>query len=132
MKSSFLRLLTSAAVALTITATVSFAQETSPEKKDGEKSPCCPTEAPKSEITNHCGSCGKKEEPTTAPATEPAKTEPVKSEISNHCGSCGKKDEPTTAPATEPAKTEPVKQEEAPEKKDGEKCPGCPTEAPKA
>jgi len=80
MKSSFLRLLTSAAVALTITATVSFAQETSPEKKDGEKSPCCPTEAPKSEITNHCGSCGKKEEPTTAPATEPAKTEPVKSE----------------------------------------------------
>ena len=101
MKSSFLRLLTSAAVALTITATVSFAQETSPEKKDGEKSPCCPTEAPKSEISNHCGSCGKKEEPTTAPATEPAKTEPVK-------------------------------QEECPEKKDGEKCPPAPAEAPKA
>ena len=132
MKSSFLRLLTSAAVALTITATVSFAQETSPEKKDGEKSPCCPNEAPKSEITNHCGSCGKKEEPTTAPATEPAKTEPVKSEISNHCGSCGKKDEPTTAPATEPAKTEPVKSESCPEKKDGEKCPPAPAEAPKA
>ena len=101
MKSSFLRLLTSAAVALTITATVSFAQETSPEKKDGEKSPCCPNEAPKSEITNHCGSCGKKEEPTTAPATEPAKTEPVK-------------------------------QEECPDKKDGEKCPAAPAEAPKA
>jgi hypothetical protein len=137
MKSSFLRLLTSAAVALAISATVSFAQETSPEKKDGEKSPCCPTEAPKSEIFNHCGSCGKKEEPTTAPATEPAKTEPVKTEISNHCGSCGKKDEPTTAPATEPAKTEPaktepVKQEECPEKKDGEKCPAAPSEAPKA
>ena len=105
MKSSFLRLLTSAAVALAISATVSFAQETSPEKKDGEKSPCCPTEAPKSEIFNHCGSCGKKEEPTTAPAT---------------------------APATEPAKTEPVKQEECPEKKDGEKCPAAPSEAPKA
>ena len=101
MKSSFLRLLTSAAVALAMTSVVSFAQETAPEKKDGDKSPCCPTEAPKSEI-------------------------------SNHCGSCGKKDEPTTAPATEPAKTEPVKQEEAPEKKDGEKCPGCPSEAPKA
>jgi len=101
MKSSFLRLLTSAAVALAMTSVISFAQETSPEKKDGEKCPGCPTEAPKSEI-------------------------------SNHCGSCGKKDEPTTAPATEPAKTEPVKQEEAPEKKDGEKCPGCPSEAPKA
>ena len=101
MKSSFLRLLTSAAVALAITSVLSFAQETSPEKKDGDKSPCCPTEAPKSEI-------------------------------SNHCGSCGKKDEPTTAPATEPAKTEPVKQEECPEKKDGEKCPAAPTEAPKA
>ena len=101
MKSSFLRLLTSAAVALAMTSVLSFAQETSPEKKDGDKSPCCPTEAPKSEI-------------------------------SNHCGSCGKKDEPTTAPATEPAKTEPVKQEECPEKKDGEKCPAAPTEAPKA
>jgi hypothetical protein len=132
MKSSFLRLLTSAAVALAMTSVVSFAQETSPEKKDGEKAPCCPVEAPKNEITNHCGSCGKKEEPTTEPATEPAKTEPVKSEISNHCGSCGKKDEPTTAPATEPAKTEPVKQEECPEKKEGEKCPPPPTEAPKA
>jgi len=100
MKSSFLRLLTSAAVALALTSVISFAQETAPEKKEGDK-PCCPTEAPKSQI-------------------------------SNHCGKCDKKDEPTTAPATEPAKTEPVKQEEAPEKKDGEKCPGCPTEAPKA
>ena len=131
MKSSFLRLLTCAAVALAITSVTSFAAETE-KKKEDEKSPCCPTEAPKSEITNHCGSCGKKEEPTTAPATEPAKTEPVKSEISNHCGSCGKKDEPTTAPATEPAKTEPVKQEECPDKKDGEKCPAAPAEAPKA
>lgn len=128
MKSSFLRLLTSAAVALAMTSVVSFAQETAPEKKDGEKSPCCPTEAPKSEISNHCGKCDKKDEPTT----EPAKTEPVKSEISNHCGSCGKKDEPTTAPATEPVKTEPVKQEECPDKKDGEKCPAAPSEAPKA
>jgi len=131
MKSSFLRLLTCAAVALAITSVTSFAAETE-KKKEDEKSPCCPTEAPKSEITNHCGSCGKKEEPTTAPATEPAKTEPVKSEISNHCGSCGKKDEPTTAPATEPAKTEPLKQEECPDKKDGEKCPAAPAEAPKA
>ena len=131
MKSSFLRLLTCAAVALAITSVTSFAAETE-KKKEDEKSPCCPTEAPKSEITNHCGSCGKKEEPTTAPATEPAKTEPVKSEISNHCGSCGKKDEPTTAPATEPAKTEPVKSESCPEKKDGEKCPAAPSEAPKA
>jgi len=79
MKSSFLRLLTCAAVALAITSVTSFAAETE-KKKEDEKSPCCPTEAPKSEITNHCGSCGKKEEPTTAPATEPAKTEPVKSE----------------------------------------------------
>jgi hypothetical protein len=126
MKSSFLRLLTCAAVALAITSVTSFAAETE-KKKEDEKSPCCPTEAPKSEITNHCGSCGKKEEPTTAPATEPAKTEPVKSEISNHCGSCGKKDEPTTAPATEP-----VKSESCPEKKDGEKCPPAPAEAPKA
>jgi len=136
MKSSFLRLLTTAAVALAMTSIVSFAEETSPEKKDGEKSPCCPMEAPKSQISNHCGSCGKKDEPTTEPATEPAKTEPVKSEISNHCGSCGKKDEPTTAPdttpATEPSKTEPVKSEECPEKKDGEKCPAAPSEAPKA
>jgi len=131
MKSSFLRLLTCAAVALAITSVTSFAAETE-KKKDDEKSPCCPTEAPKSEITNHCGSCGKKDEPTTAPTTEPAKTEPVKSEISNHCGSCGKKDEPTTAPATEPVKTEPAKQEECPDKKDGEKCPAAPSEAPKA
>jgi len=100
MKSSFLRLLTCAAVALAITSVSSFAGET--EKKKGDESaPCCPNDAPKSQITNHCGSCGKKEEPTTAPATEPAKTEPVKSE------SC-------------------------PEKKDGEKCPPAPTEAPKA
>jgi len=75
MKSSFLRLLTSAAVALAMTSVISFAQETSPEKKDGEKCPGCPTEAPKSEISNHCGSCGKKDEPSTAPATEPAKKE---------------------------------------------------------
>lgn len=126
MKSSFLRLLTSAAVALALTSVVSFAQETAPEKKDGEKCPGCPSEAPKSEISNHCGKCDKKDEPTTAPAETP------KSEISNHCGSCGKKDEPTTAPATEPAKTEPVKQEAAPEKKEGETCPGCPSEKPKA
>lgn len=124
MKSSFLRLLTSAAVALAMTSVVSFAQETAPEKKDGDKSPAAPAEAPKSEIVNHCGKCDKKDEP----ATEPAKTEPAKSEVSNHCGKCDKKDEPTT----EPAKTEPVKSEEAPEKKDGEKCPGCPSEQPKA
>jgi hypothetical protein len=130
MKSSFLRLLTCAAVALAITSVSIFAGET--EKKKGDESaPCCPNDAPKSQITNHCGSCGKKDEPTTAPATEPAKTEPAKSEISNHCGSCGKKDEPTTAPATEPAKTEPVKSESCPEKKDGEKCPPAPTETPK-
>ncbi len=140
MKSSFLRLLTTAAVALAITSVTSFAAETE-KKKDDKDSPCCPNDAPKSEISNHCGSCGKKDDPTTAPATEPAKTEPVKSEISNHCGSCGKKDEPTTAPvttpATEPAKTEPVKSEISShcggcEKKDGEKCPAAPTEAPKA
>ena len=109
MKSSFLRLLTTAAVALAMTSVVSFAEETSPEKKEGEKCPGCPTEAPKSQISNHCGKCDKKDEPTTAPATEPAKTEPAKSEISDHCGKCDKKDEPTTAPATEP-----VKKEEAP------------------
>ena len=104
MKSSFLRLFTTAAVALALTSVVSFAEE--PAK----------TDAP-------------------APAAEPAKTAPAeapKSGISSHCGKCDKKDEPSTAPATEPAKTEPAKQEEAPEKKDGEKCPGCPTEAPKA
>ncbi len=100
MKSSFLRLLTCAAVALAITSVTSFAAETE-KKKDDDKSPCCPTEAPKSQITNHCGSCEKKDEPTTAPATEPAKTEPVKSQ-------------------------------ECPDKKDGEKCPPAPTEAPKA
>ncbi len=100
MKSSFLRLLTTAAVALAITSVTSFAAETE-KKKDDDKSPCCPTEAPKSQITNHCGKCEKKDEPTTAPATEPAKTEPVKSQ-------------------------------ECPDKKDGEKCPPAPTEAPKA
>jgi hypothetical protein len=105
MKSSFLRLLTTAAVALAITSVTSFAAETE-KKKEDEKSPCCPTEAPKSQITNHCGKCEKKDEPATTPATEPAKTEPVKSEISSHCGGC--------------------------EKKDGEKCPPAPTEAPKA
>jgi len=74
MKSSFLRLLTCAAVALAITSVSSFAGET--EKKKGDESaPCCPNDAPKSQITNHCGSCGKKEEPTTAPATEPVKSE---------------------------------------------------------
>jgi len=97
MKSSFLRLLTCAAVALAITSVSSFAGET--EKKKGDESaPClCPNDAPKSQITNHCGSCSKKDEP-----------------------------------ATEPAKTEPVKSESCPEKKDGEKCPPAPTEAPKA
>lgn len=100
MKSSFLRLLTTAAVALAITSVTSFAAETE-KKKDDDKSPCCPTEAPKSQITNHCGKCEKKDEPTTAPATEPAKTEPVKSQ-------------------------------ECPDKKDGERCPPAPTEAPKA
>ncbi len=100
MKSSFLRLLTTAAVALAITSVTSFAAETE-KKKDDDKSPCCPTEAPKSQITNHCGKCEKKDEPTTTPATEPAKTEPVKSQ-------------------------------ECPDKKDGEKCPPAPTEAPKA
>jgi hypothetical protein len=57
---------------------------------------------------------------------------------SAHCGKCEKKDHPATptAPATAPVvdpakKDEPAKQEEAPAKKDGEKCP-CPSEKPKA
>ena len=57
---------------------------------------------------------------------------------SAHCGKCEKKDHPATpaAPATAPVvdpakKAEPAKQEEAPAKKDGEKCP-CPSEKPKA
>jgi hypothetical protein len=54
---------------------------------------------------------------------------------SAHCGKCEKKDHPAapaTAPVVDPAKkAEPAKQEEAPAKKDGEKCP-CPSEKPKA
>lgn len=122
MKSSFLRLLTCAAFALAITSVTSFAAETE-KKKGDENSPCCPNDAPKSQIFNgdKCGD--KKDEPTT---------EPAKGEISNHCGKCEKKDEPTT----EPAKTEPVKSEISNscggcEKKDGEKCPPAPTETPK-
>lgn len=131
MKSSFLRLLTCAAVALAITSVTSFAAETE-KKKGDENSPCCPNDAPKSQILNG-DKCGDKKD---EPSTDPAKTEPAKGEISNHCGGCGKKDEPTTAPATEPAKTEPVKSEISNhcggcEKKDGEKCPPTPTETPK-
>jgi hypothetical protein len=129
MKSSFLRLLTSAAVALALTSVVSFAEE--PAKTDAPAAPAAPAAEPaKTEPAKQEATPEKKKEDEKAPATAPA--EAPKSEISNHCGSCGKKDEPTTAPATEPAKTEPVKQEDAPAKKDGEKCPGCPSEAPKA
>lgn len=100
MKSSFLRLLTCAAVALAITSVSSFAAETE-KKKGDENSPCCPNDAPKSQILNG-GKCGDKKD---EPCTDPAKTEPAKGEISNHCGGC--------------------------EKKDGEKCPPTPTETPK-
>ncbi len=75
MKSSFLRLLTTAAVALAITSVTSFAAETE-KKKDDDKSPCCPTEAPKSQIFNG-GKCGDKKDDS---CNDPAKTEPVKSQ----------------------------------------------------
>ena len=101
MKSSLLRLFTAAAVALAITSVSSFAGET--EKKKGDESaPCCPNDAPKSQIFNGGGGkCGDKKDDS---CNDPAKAEPVKGGISNY--GC--------------------------DKKDGEKCPPAPTEAPKA
>ena len=99
MKSSLLRLFTVAAVALAITSVSSFAGETD-KKKGDENAPCCPNDAPKSQIFNG-GKCGDKKDDS---CNDPAKTEPVKGQISNHGG----------------------------DKKDGEKCPPAPTEAPKA
>lgn len=56
----------------------------------------------------------------------PATPEAPKSVIVDHCGTCDKKDKPEVTPA------EPAKQQDAPEKKDGDKC--CPTnpDAPKS
>jgi hypothetical protein len=103
MKSSLLRLFTVAAVALAITSVSSFAGETD-KKKGDESAPCCPNDAPKSQIFNG-GKCGDKKDDS---CNDPAKTEPVKGQIFNGGGGkCG-------------------------DKKDGENCPPAPTEAPKA
>ena len=119
MKTTLLRFLTTAASALVLTTAISFADE--PAKKDGDGCPACPTtpEAPKSMIVGHCGTCDKKDKPEVTP-------EAPKSMIVDHCGTCDKTDKPGTCPS------EPAKQEDAPAKKDGDKCcPGNP-DAPKS
>ena len=119
MKNTFLRFLTTAASALVLTTVISFADE--PAKKDGDGCPACPAtpEAPKSLIVGHCGTCDKKDKPEVTP-------EAPKSMIVDHCGTCDKKDKPEVTPA------EPAKQEDAPAKKDGDKCCPASPEAPKS
>lgn len=62
MKSSLLRLLTTAVSAIALTAAVSFANE--PEKKDTEKKcpgcPDSPTQVCAIECNKHCGKCDSK------------------------------------------------------------------------
>ncbi|MEI6597882.1 MAG: hypothetical protein WCL22_02460 [bacterium] len=56
----------------------------------------------------------------------PATPEAPKSMIVDHCGTCDKSDKPGTCPA------EPAKQQDAPEKKDGDKCCPANPDAPKS
>jgi hypothetical protein len=117
MNSKFLKLITTSASALALAAVVSFAAE---PQKDGEKCPC-PSEKPKTTALVSGADCPKKcdkdkKDAPAAPAT-------ASIEADNCPKKCDKdkKDAPA-APATA---------EDAPAKKDGDKCP-CPSEKPKA
>ena len=111
MNSKFLKLILTAASVLALAAVTSFAAE--PAKKDGDKpkptSMLCADECPKK--------CDKdKKDAPAAPATALVSGDDCPKKCDKD-----KKDAPA-APATA---------EDAPAKKDGEKCP-CPSEKPKA
>ena len=118
MNSKFLKLILTAASVLALAAVTSFAAE--PAKKDGEKCPC-PSENPKPTALVSADECPKKcdKDKKDAPAA-PATALVSGDDCPKKCDK-DKKDAPA-APATA---------EDAPAKKDGEKCP-CPSEKPKA